>query len=143
MNARLMVESVFGKRSLVRAALVCGIVGAGYTATTVFAADAAVPTPAISPATLAQGAAIYEHYCTVCHERGLGTPGTQALGFLYGKEKAALADRDNLTPDYVRFLVRNGRGLMPAFRMTEVSEEELKALAAYLSAGPHPAAQTK
>lgn len=140
MKMRLMSESVLGRRSLVRMAahivLACGIVGAGYTAT---AAESA----AANPVALTQGAAIYEHYCTTCHERGDGNPGTQALGFLYGKDKAALADRDNLTPDYVRFLVRHGRGLMPGFRMTEINEEELNALAEYLSAGPHPVAHTK
>lgn len=89
------------------------------------------------------GAAIYEHHCTGCHERGNGHPGTQSLGYLYGKEKAALADRDNLTPEYVRLLVRHGRGLMPAFRPAEISDAELKILTEYLATGPHPAARSR
>jgi mono/diheme cytochrome c family protein len=136
MKATLSLKSMM-KQGLLGAALLCGIVGAGNTA---HAAEAAAA-PA-SPAVMAQGEAVFQHYCTVCHERGVGHPGTEALGFLYGKDKAALADRDSslpLVPDFVRYIVRNGRGLMPAFRMAELNNQELDALAAYLSAGPHPA----
>lgn len=135
MKVTSMFESAPGKRlfSMVLMSLMVVIAGAGGTAN---AADAAANRGT-------DGAAIYEHYCTVCHDRGDGHPGTQSLGFLYGKEKAALTDRDNLTPEYVRFMVRNGRGLMPGFRTAEISDEELKMLAAYLAAGPHPAAQVK
>ena len=134
MKAALLLKSIV-KKSLLSAVLVCGTVGAGSTA---FATEATT-LPAASPAVLAQGAAIYQHYCTVCHERGTGNPGTEALGFIYGKDKAALADRDNLVPDFVRYIVRNGRGLMPGFRAGELNNQELDALAAYLAAGPHPA----
>lgn len=133
MKVALLLKSMM-KQRLLGAVLIAGIVGAGNTA---YAAEAtAVPA---SPAILAQGETVYQHYCTICHERGLGHPGTEALGFLYGKDKAALADRDNLVPDFVRYIVRNGRGLMPGFRMGELNNQELDALAAYLSAGPHPA----
>ena len=49
-----------------------------------------------------------------------------------------MADRDDLTPEYVRILVRFGRGLMPGFRPSEISDEELKLLAEFLAKGPHP-----
>ncbi len=139
MEATPMFESVSGKQLLSAAlmALMIVIVGAGKTA---HAADAAANAGMNAEA---DGAAIYEHYCTVCHDRGNGHPGTQSLVSLYGKEKAALTDRDNLTPEYVRFMVRNGRGLMPGFRTAEISDEELKMLAAYLAAGPHSAAPAK
>jgi mono/diheme cytochrome c family protein len=107
----------------------CGIVGAGETALAAEkAADAAAPA----------AVAIYERYCIACHDRGPGHPGTQNLAYRYGPEKAALADRDNLTPEYVRIMVRFGRGLMPGFRPSEISDEQLKILAEFLSAGPHP-----
>lgn len=122
------------KQCLLGAVLMAGMFGRGGV---VYAADTTAVTP--SPAILAQGENIYQHYCTICHERGVGYPGTQALGFLYGEDKAALADRDDLAPDFVRNIVRNGRGLMPGFRMSEINNQELDALAAYLSAGPHPA----
>nr|ART35919.1 B570 [uncultured bacterium] len=125
-------ESVFRKQAqtalAVLAVLGVVIVGAGGTANA-----------AESGASDATGAAIYEHYCIACHDRGVGHPGTQNLAYLYGPEKAALADRDNLTPEYVRTMVRFGRGLMPGFRPSEISDEQLKLLADYLAAGPHPA----
>ncbi len=121
-------ESMFRKQAqtaLAVLAVLGVIVGAGGTANA-----------AESDAT---GATIYEHYCIACHDRGAGHPGTQNLAYLYGAEKAALADRDNLTPEYVRTMVRFGRGLMPGFRPSEISDEQLKLLAEYLAAGPHPA----
>ena len=124
-------ESMFRKQAqtaLAVLAVLGVIVGAGGTANA-----------AESGASDATGAAIYEHYCIACHDRGVGHPGTQNLAYLYGPEKAALADRDNLTPEYVRTMVRFGRGLMPGFRPSEISDEQLKLLADYLAAGPHPA----
>lgn len=109
----------------------CPIVGAGGTA---LAAEKA-PAKAAAPAS---GLTLYEHYCISCHGRGGGYPGTQNLAYRYGPEKAALADRSDLTPEYVRIMVRFGRGLMPGFRPSEISDEELKLLAEFLAKGPHP-----
>lgn len=128
MSVSALFESVFRKQAqaaLAALAVLGAIVGAGGTA---YAADTGVT-----------GAAIYQHYCIACHDRGVGHPGTQNLAYRYGPEKAALADRDNLTPDYVRIMVRFGRGLMPGFRPSEISDDQLKLLAEYLAAGPHPA----
>ncbi|WP_157763911.1 c-type cytochrome [Paraburkholderia aromaticivorans] len=86
---------------------------------------------------MAKGQAVYTHYCAVCHALGVENPGTFALAKYYGMDKAALVQRDNLTVDFVRYLVRNGRGLMPAFRPAEISNQELDALSRYLAAGPH------
>lgn len=135
MRVNALFESVFepmfrkqAQTAAVLAVLGVVIVGAGGTANA-----------AESGASDATGAAIYEHYCIACHDRGVGHPGTQNLAYRYGPEKAALADRDNLTPEYVRIMVRFGRGLMPGFRSSEISDEQLKLLADYLAAGPHPA----
>ena len=124
MKIRLMNEIIVGRRTLasvlVSAAVALGIVGAGGTA---FAADAAAAaTPArvvLSAESLEKGAMLFVKNCIMCHERGMEHPGTAALSYLYGKGKGALEDRDNLTPDFVRFFVRHGRGLMPAFRTGE------------------------
>jgi mono/diheme cytochrome c family protein len=129
MSVRSALESMCGKKPLAALAVAGAIVGAGGT---VHAADKGADTAMT-------GATIYEHYCIACHDRGVGHPGTQNLAYLYGPEKAALADRDNLTPEYVRVMVRFGRGLMPGFRPSEISDAELKLLADYLAAGPHPA----
>jgi len=135
MSVNALFESAFepmfrkqAQTAAVLAVLGVVIVGAGGTANA-----------AESGASDATGAAIYEHYCIACHDRGVGHPGTQNLAYRYGPEKAALADRDNLTPEYVRIMVRFGRGLMPGFRSSEISDEQLKLLADYLAAGPHPA----
>ncbi len=86
---------------------------------------------------MAKGQVVYAHYCAVCHALGVENPGTFALAKYYGMDKAALVQRDNLTVDFVKYLVRNGRGLMPAFRPAEISNQELAALSRYLAAGPH------
>ncbi len=148
MKARLMNEIIVGRRALasilVSAALALGIVGAGGTAHAADAVVAAAPAQvALSPEALEKGAMLFVKNCIMCHERGMEHPGTAALSYLYGKGKGALADRNNLTPDFVRFFVRNGRGLMPAFRTGELNDAELKVLADYLSAGPHPATLEK
>jgi (+)-pinoresinol hydroxylase len=39
----------------------------------------------------------------------------------------------DLTPDIVSYYVRNGVSIMPFFRKTEIDEQELNDLAAYLS----------
>lgn len=91
------------------------------------------------------GQAVYAQYCTVCHDVGMAHPGTFGLARYYGAEKAALAQRGDLTVDFVKQMVRHGRALMPAFRATEIGEQALDALAAYLAAGPHlpPTTKTK
>jgi mono/diheme cytochrome c family protein len=97
-----------------------------------------------SNARVARGQEAYQARCIACHGRvstaqsaGIGTraAGTQALQARYqGQKPAALEDRTDLTPDFVRFIVRKGSGIMPFFRKTEVSDSELEAIAAYLSA---------
>ena len=42
-------------------------------------------------------------------------------------------DRRDLTPDLVKFFVRNGVAMMAPLRKTEVSDADLEALAAYLT----------
>lgn len=85
-------------------------------------------------ARITQGKAIYEYWCTPCHGRGLGRPGTVALEAKYdGAVPALLEERTDLTPEVVAYFVRNGVSIMPFFRKTEISDEELAALGAYLS----------
>ena len=60
--------------------------------------------------------------------------GTIALELKYkGQVPAMLEERKDLTPEVVAFFVRRGSGIMPPFRPTEVSGEDLKALGAYLA----------
>jgi (+)-pinoresinol hydroxylase len=59
--------------------------------------------------------------------------GTEALEAKYrGQKPAVLQDRVDLTPEVVKYFVRHGSGIMPFFRKTEVSDADLRAIAAYL-----------
>ena len=107
------------------------------------AAIAQGPPPAPKPTTLASrpgaigGEALYVEHCASCHApNGMGT------GLLSRRVQPALLEaRDNLPAAYVVVAARQGIGNMPAIPRGEVSDEELQAIAAYLAAGPHEAAQ--
>jgi mono/diheme cytochrome c family protein len=61
-------------------------------------------------------------------------PGTQALAARYrGELPAALEERTDLVGVYIRTVVRSGYVSMPFFRPTELSDEDLDALVAYLT----------
>ena len=79
------------------------------------------------------GKTLYELYCIACHDQGPGHPGTMRLQERVGEEQAALLDRDNLPPEYVKLVVREGFKLMPPFRPSEISDRQLDELAAYIS----------
>lgn len=81
------------------------------------------------------GKQVYDHWCAPCHAAGARKhPGTAALEILYkGEKPAVLTDRLDLTPEIVAFYVRNGKLIMPPFRKTEISDEDLADLGAYLS----------
>ena len=82
-----------------------------------------------------RGAAVFNNWCSACHSRGpQNAPGTASLQAKYqGSVPAALEDRRDLTPDLVKFFVRNGVAMMAPLRKTEVSDADLEALAAYLT----------
>ena len=82
-----------------------------------------------------RGAAVFNNWCSACHSRGpQNAPGTASLQNKYqGSVPAALQDRRDLTPDLVKFFVRNGVAMMAPLRKTEVSDADLDALAAYLT----------
>ena len=81
-----------------------------------------------------RGQAVYEHWCTPCHGAGPGNPGTQSLEIKYrGELPAVLEEREDLTPEFVRTMVREGILMMAPFRKTEVTDAELDDIAAYLT----------
>ncbi|OGG54773.1 MAG: hypothetical protein A3F84_13125 [Candidatus Handelsmanbacteria bacterium RIFCSPLOWO2_12_FULL_64_10] len=49
-----------------------------------------------------------------------------------GKVPGPLELRSDLNPDAIKYFARNGALWMPQFRKTEITDEELEALAAYL-----------
>ena len=84
---------------------------------------------------LAEGKVVYDKWCTPCHGEAPRLAGTLALQTKYeGKIPAALELRTDLTPETVSYFVRNGVAWMAPFRKTEISDAELAAIGAYLSA---------
>jgi mono/diheme cytochrome c family protein len=80
------------------------------------------------------GRQVFDKWCAPCHGAGLGKPATAALAFKYKGETAAMLEqRTDLTADFVKSMVRTGVYTMPPFRKTEISDDDLDALAAYLS----------
>jgi len=94
-----------------------------------------------------RGKEVFDARCRACHgaypkDRPPGSPGlamlvpgTFALELRYkGAKPALLEERTDLTPEAVAAFVRHGGGgFMPPFRPTEVSDEDVKAVGAYLS----------
>jgi mono/diheme cytochrome c family protein len=80
-----------------------------------------------------RGRQVYDKWCTPCHGAGEGKPGTISAAALYkGSKPAVLADRTDLTPAGIKTAVRTGMFVMPRFRKTEVTDDELDAIVAYL-----------
>ena len=109
------------------------------------------PDPGLKDPLLIRGREVFQARCQACHgdypkDRDSGgllnlppMPGTQALQAKYqGKLPALLEQRTDLTPELISVFVRQGTGSMPFFRPTEVSDEDLKALGAYLSRNKRP-----
>lgn len=81
-----------------------------------------------------RGRGVYEHWCAPCHAPGPGHPGTQSLAIKYdGSLPAVLLERDDLTPEAVKTFVRQGILSMAPFRKTEITDDELEDLAAYVA----------
>lgn len=96
-------------------------------------AAAASPASAADPAVLQHGQEVFARWCAPCHGAGPGHPGTQALAAKYnGAVPAELERRTDLTPAYVAAVVRHGVSIMPIFRKTEVSDDDLAAVEVYL-----------
>ena len=92
---------------------------------------------------IAHGRQVFEHQCAPCHGRGPGDdrsemlPGTAALAEKYESTRpAALELRDDLPAPVLELFVRRGAGAMPPFRPSELSDEDIAAIAAYIAARP-------
>lgn len=86
----------------------------------------------------------FQRACFVCHGSGPAKPGTRALKAKYrGKLPALLEKRTDLTAAYVKYIVRHGVSVMPPFRKTGLSDQDLDAIAAYLSRNHKRAASSE
>lgn len=82
------------------------------------------------------GRQVYTQWCAICHESGAGMGGTDALMRKYrGELSPLLREREDLTPQMITSFVRQGVKSMPSFRKTEISDEQMEALALYLTEG--------
>lgn len=89
------------------------------------------------------GKAVFDKWCAPCHGAvapknvmfGTGAlAGTSALAVKYkGKLPAVLEQRTDLTPAMIKSAVRHGLFGMPITRKTEVNDEELEDVVAYLT----------
>ena len=80
------------------------------------------------------GREVFDHYCTYCHGSSDG-PGTMQLSRTRGKDQAFLAERTNLSPDYIEYVVRHGLKSMPPFVPSDLTDTKLKALVEFLTKG--------
>lgn len=79
------------------------------------------------------GQAAYDRVCAMCHAPTAFV--TMMLDMKYkGRPPGDLAYRPHLTPEYIKQVVRYGppQGGMGPFRPTEISDEELDAVAQYM-----------
>ena len=78
------------------------------------------------------GSEVFTHYCSYCHGAEEG-PGTQQLKRTRGADKALLAKRTDLAPDYIEYVARHGLKSMPPFVPSDLTEVKLKSLSIYLT----------
>jgi cytochrome c553 len=81
------------------------------------------------------GEAIFSNRCGSCHlAGGMGTNLLTKQRMALGEppENGLLANRKDLTADYVTQVVRHGKMAMPRISRVEVTDSELKAIAAFL-----------
>ncbi|MCC7463554.1 MAG: cytochrome c [Gammaproteobacteria bacterium] len=105
----------------------------------VLAALLGVPAMAAGAAgDVAAGERLFAARCALCH---VGfAPGTIMLGRRLGPERAVLAERSDLTGDYVRHVVRHGLLSMPPFTRVDLNDAELAQVIAYLTRPRSPVA---
>ena len=90
-------------------------------------------------ALVAQGREVYLARCEYCHGPGPQQGATMVLqGRYQGAVPSILAERTNLTPEYIRAVVRTATNGMAPIRITEVSEQDLEAVIAYLTRNNEP-----
>jgi mono/diheme cytochrome c family protein len=86
---------------------------------------------------LAHGLEVFEAWCAPCHAPVSGAErlaGTSTLEMVYkGAKPSALEQRTDLTAQKIAFYVRHGDNAMPWFRKTELSDEDVAAVGAYLA----------
>jgi mono/diheme cytochrome c family protein len=81
------------------------------------------------------GEALFTNRCGACHlAGGMGTNllTKQRMAAGLPPESGMLANRTDLTPDYVKTVVRQGKMAMPRLSRVDVTDAELDSIAGYL-----------
>ena len=78
------------------------------------------------------GKETYDLWCGICHDAGEGFAGTQMLALTRAEGLSVMKDNDTLVGPYIELVVRKGLGMMPVFRKTEITDEQLEALIEYI-----------
>jgi mono/diheme cytochrome c family protein len=81
------------------------------------------------------GAALFSNNCGYCHlVGGMGTNLLTKQRIAAGQppETALLVNRTDLQPDYIKSVVRMGKGAMPHQTKVDVTDAELNSIAVYL-----------
>lgn len=81
------------------------------------------------------GKVLFEAHCGYCHlVGGMGTNLVTKQQVMIGRtpDQGLLANRTDLTADYVKAVVRNGKGAMPTQTRVDITDAELNAVAKYL-----------
>ena len=99
----------------------------------IFILGISITFPIVMATELTTGEKVYQQWCIHCHGEDDSGPGTLRLAWDRGEDKSLLTERDDLDRVYIRTIVRRGLDEMPSFRITEISEAELNALADFLS----------
>jgi mono/diheme cytochrome c family protein len=94
------------------------------------------PTTLVDRPNATGGEKLYVEHCAMCH--GPNGMGTGLLGRRV--QPALLEQRKGLAAQYVIVAARRGIGNMPPITRGEVGDADLKQIADYLAAGPHPPA---
>ncbi|MBN8818285.1 MAG: cytochrome c [Sphingomonas sp.] len=88
--------------------------------------------------TTMDGKDLFSNRCGACHlDWGMGTNLITKQQLALGRPPAMglLANRDDLTADYVKSVVRMGKNAMPRQTRVDVTDAELDKIAAYLGKG--------
>lgn len=103
--------------------------------------DIGEPPPGDRQAPGRDGATLFSSHCGQCHlPWGMGTNMLTARRAAMGLPPGSglLANRTDLTADYVRTVVRGGTQSMPPLTRVQVTDSELSSIADWLSEGKNP-----
>lgn len=87
----------------------------------------------ITPHSQGAGRETFMLWCSGCHAAGRENPGSMRLEITRGRERSVLLERDDLHPEYVKVVVRQGYMSMPPFKSTDIPDEALEDLARFVA----------